>query len=322
MKHSILYFLVLALAAAASAQGFQVDTDLSSEWEATGFNNGRSMVRDADGYFHMVYHSQVDPNSPPGGPCDIYYSHTLVPAPPTSSADWSPAVPIVTLPEDDRYPSIAVEHGSSSVPGCNDTLHVVWQSLSDVTGVFDIYHISCPNRNVPPPDAWSIPAIVHTSPMNSLVPDIDCSLGNIVHVVWQEEDIEGGFSEILYSRSTDHGATWSPFFNVSQTPVTNSQMPDVATVIDFPEAPSYFTYYSENVHVAWNDDLATTPPDIYYTVSPNAGLTWTTPVDVSVNSGSGGEDGYPSMTVSRDDIPHIVWMHGVIPHDPDTPGPY
>ncbi|MEA3421929.1 MAG: hypothetical protein U9Q97_09685, partial [Acidobacteriota bacterium] len=300
----------------------QVDNDLTSEWEATGFNNGRRIVRDADGYFHMVYHSQVNPDSPPGGPCDIFYSHTILPAPPTSSMDWVPAIPIVTLMDDDRYPSIAIEHGSTAMPGDDDTLHVVWQHYNSTTGVYDIWHISSPNAIVPPPDAWGPLSSVYTSPYNSLVPDIDCSFANPLHVVWQEEDIEAGFSEILYLRSLDHGVSWTNLTNISQTPSTNSQMPDVATVIDFPDSPSQYTYWSDQVHVVWNDDLATSPPNIYYRSSPDAGITWNPSENVSVISGSNISDGYPSMTVSREDIPHVVWMHNVQPHDPDTPGPY
>ncbi|MCK4506414.1 MAG: hypothetical protein KAW14_12435, partial [Candidatus Aegiribacteria sp.] len=108
----IMFLLLIIVPATVLAQPiYQVDGDLSSEWEATGFNNGRAMVRDADGFFHIVYHSQDNPDTVPGGFCDIWYSYTLIPAPPTISADWAPAVKIVNLEGDDRYPSIAIEHG-------------------------------------------------------------------------------------------------------------------------------------------------------------------------------------------------------------------
>lgn len=322
MKTNLFFLILFACTSVVLAQGHQVDGDLSSEWEATGFNNARSIVRDADGYFHMVYHTQMNPDAVPGGPCDIFYSHTIVPAPPTSSMDWTPPFPIASMPEDDRYPSIAIEHGSTPNPGDDDTLHVVWQHKDDMSGVYDIWYVSCPNMQNPPPDAWGVPVAIYTSPRNSLVPDIDCSLGNLLHVVWQEEDYEGVYSEILYLLSPDHGITWTNLTNISQTLSTNSQMPDVATVIDFIDPPSQFTYYSDQVHVVWNDDLATSPPNIYYRSSPDAGISWNISENVSIQSGSNSEDGYPSLTVSREDIPHVVWMHGVVPHDPDSPGPY
>ncbi|MCK5132037.1 MAG: T9SS type A sorting domain-containing protein [Candidatus Sabulitectum sp.] len=321
----LLFMAVLIITpAAVSAQSIhQIDSDFSSEWEATGFNNARAMVRDGDGYFHIVYHSQDNPDTAPGGFCDIFYSHTLIPAPPMSSADWAPAVKIVSLPGDDRYPSIAIEHGSAGLSSDDDTLHVVWQHNEGEPGtVYDILHCFSPNAQVPPPDVWSSPMPVHMSAHNSLVPDIDCSLGNILHVVWQEEGVDP-FSEIFYSQSINHGNTWLPSANISMTAGANSQMPDVATIIDFLEPPSQYTYCSDVVHVVWNDDYyAPSPPHILYTLSPDAGGLWLPFEDISLISGSPGADGYPSLTVDRDDIPHVAWMTEILPAGPDpyTPG--
>ncbi len=319
---SIMIIAALLLAATAALADHQVDSDLSSEWEATGFNNGRRIVRDSNGYFHMVYHSQLDPNGIPGGNCEIMYSHTLIPAPPTCSTDWAPAT-MITCDEmtDDRYPSIAIEHGSPGDPTDNDMLHVVWQS-KDITGVYQIMYCSNINSTMPTPGVWTPPFAIHVSTEHSLVPDIDCSLNNVLHVVWQEENFAPNFkSEILYVNSPDHGASWTAFQNLSMTEF-NSQTPDIATVIDFQEAPSNYTYYSERVHVVWSDDGPTSGPCIMYRSSPDAGNTWDIYENVSIASGSNDSDGYPSLTVSREDIPHVVWMHGVLPHDPTDPGPY
>ena len=319
---ALLVLTALFLLGGAALGDHQVDSDFSSEWEATGFNNGRRMVRDSRGYFHVVYHSQMDPNSAPGGPCSVMYSHSILPAPPLSSTDWAPAVRIPTDPFlDNRYPSIAIEHGSSGNPTDNDMLHVVWQS-EDPTGVYQIMHSYNPNSSMPVSGQWSMPFPVYMSPEHSLVPDIDCSVENILHVVWQEENFNYGVtSEILYSRSLDHGLSWEPFQNISMTEF-NSQTPDVATVIDFPEEPSNYTYYSSRVHVVWSDDGPTSGPYVMYTSSPDAGISWDRWENISLSSGSMSNDGYPSLTVSKEDIPHAAWMHGVYPHDPTNPGPY
>ena len=318
----LLVVTVLFLLSTAAIADHQVDSDFSSEWEATGFNNGRRMVRDSRGYFHVVYHSQMDTNSAPGGKCNVMYSHSIIPAPPLCSADWAPAIPISMDPMlDDRYPSITIEHGSSADPTDNDMLHVVWQS-EDPMGVYQIMHSSNPNSSMPVSGQWSMPSVVYVSPEHSLVPDVDCSFENIVHVVWQEENFNYGVtSEILYSRSIDHGLSWEPFQDISMTEF-NSQTPDVATVIDFPEEPSSYTYYSSRVHVVWSDDGPASGPCIMYTSSPDAGNTWDLRENVSMASGSISNDGYPSLTVSKEDIPHTAWMHGVYPHDPTDPGSY
>ncbi|MCD4701178.1 MAG: T9SS type A sorting domain-containing protein [Candidatus Aegiribacteria sp.] len=318
----VMFLLLMIIPVAVFAQSIhQVDTDFSSEWEATGFNNGRAMVRDADGFFHIVYHSQDNPDSAPGGFCDIWYSHTLVPAPPIISADWAPAVKIVSLPGDDRYPSIAIFHGSAGVSNDIDWLHVVWQHC-DPGGVYDIFFCSSQNALVPPPDAWNAPIPLHMSAQNSLVPDIDVSLGNGLHVVWQEEDVDP-FSEIYYSRSVNNGVNWSGALNISMTLEVNSQMPDIATVIDFNGGPCPYYYYSNFLHVVWNDDVdPSSRPHILYTHSPDAGASWIPFEDVTIISGAAGQDGYPSLTVDRNDIPHVAWTTLNWAHDPDASGSY
>ena len=53
--------VVAALAVAAGPVPAQPPGPIgqSTEWEATGFNNGRRMVRDSNGYFHAVWHAQA-----------------------------------------------------------------------------------------------------------------------------------------------------------------------------------------------------------------------------------------------------------------------
>lgn len=56
--------LILILAVTALAQPGTIN--LTSEWEATAFNNGRRMVRDSNGYFHAFWHSLTNPNGSVG----------------------------------------------------------------------------------------------------------------------------------------------------------------------------------------------------------------------------------------------------------------
>lgn len=318
---SIILVLIVGSVASANYSIFPSE----SEWEATGFNNGRRMVRDADGYFHVVWHSQIEFQQP-GGACDIWYTHTLIPAPPIGPSSWAQPYRIAVTSPDSRYPSIVVEHGSTGNPKDNDTLHVVWQELNPASNKYDIWYVRCPNALTPPPDMWTQPIAIWTSDQHSLVPAICCSRNNILHLVWQEENYQSAFSEILYMQSIDSGNTWAMLTNLSQTPSTNSQMPTIACAVDYP--PPFTTpwiYDTDEVHVAWNDNFdpggGVSPPYIWYTHSPDVGNSWDIREKVSV---SPQKDGYPSIAITKEqtdgsEVPHLVWTHNVLPFDPDTP---
>ncbi len=333
----------------------QVDTFCITEWEATGFNNARRIVKDADGYFHLVFHSQniaecgeFHPGNPPGAPqpCTIYYTRSLVPAdgkdpgpPPWNSTYWNtPSIIAETYDElDDRYPAIAIEYGSPLSPEDNDRIHVVWQRERTSGGVYDIYYSTCLNQPALPcewEDGTGSPGfralyISATSegeflPRNSLVPSICINNGNDIHVAWQEENFLNEesfispFSEILYKGSCWIGWDDARVFNenISQTPETNSQMPSLACALDNPET---FDYGSDRVHILWNDDGVANPPNVFYNMSLNDGQTgtWTNLANWSILAETGGFDGYPSLAVDPTDHPFGVWMHGVTPDDPD-----
>jgi len=285
--------VIIMLFAIPAFANIQIDNSQSSEWEATGFNNGRRMVRDADGYFHVVFHSQEDPDMPPGGPCAIFYTHTLVPAdgiipnpPPWNPGHW--AVPVaLTYTDfdgiDDRYPSIAIEYddipAAPGFPKNNDRLHVVWQRESEAGNVYDIAYSTRPNEPAPPPDMigweqdpfampgwrWLYQSFVENR--DSLVPAIAIGTDgniNVIHVVWQEEDFftpdgVNYYSEILYK-----GSIWGNW-NISVLFDDNISDPvDGILFADFSNSqmPSIATAqdippnynYGFDVFVVWNDD--------------------------------------------------------------------
>lgn len=323
----------------------------SSEWDATAFNGGRRMVRDADGRFHVVFHSQASaatPGNPAGAPTNrpggIYYSYTLREAldtpPPLSAADWVMPTAILgtdTDAVDDRYPSIAIAFDGSSPYLGNDRLHIVWQREEADGGQYDICYATKLNepsgiggnwdglRNGPafsfPSDYW-----LYTSlDRNSLVPTIDIGDANTVHVVWQEEDLElfGGnyYSEVLYKRSSS--ANWinpAVFDNsISMSPETNSQTPSIAIAHDDRYTTNY-TYPAAGGSVIWvvfSDDYTGgigSAPHIWLAKSYDDGVTWDT---------AGGLTGGLDVSVSAeaagvgyDSYPNIAvqpWGTGGLP---------
>ena len=134
----------------------------SSEWEATGFNNGRRMVRDSNGYFHAFWHSNPNlPAGPSGDSCHIFYSYTTTtatePPPMSSQGQWAFPIDMTQLlgHNDDRYPSVAIEYDIyDNYPSWTNKnkLHVVWQGNIQENGRYEVYYASIMVIN--PPGEW------------------------------------------------------------------------------------------------------------------------------------------------------------------------
>lgn len=255
----ILLVLVCVFSWTALAQPWIVW--ISSEWEATGFNNGVRFVRDSNGYFHAFWHSQEDPNAAPcGAGCDIYYAYTTRPAqePPSMAwqGAWSPSFNLTAGLDnlDNRYPAAAIEYElyANSWHTFNQ-IHLVWQAiLLGGDRRYEILYASLPVTNPPsPPFSISIVRNLSETKTDSLVPAIAINKYNSkfkhnLHVVWQEEDIfdptspstteDSRFSDIAYIASQNSGIDWfgpaggwfgHRWDNLTQSNA-NSQMPSIA----------------------------------------------------------------------------------------------
>jgi len=314
----------------------------SSEWEASGFNNGRRMVRDTNGYFHMVWHSQVNPNAAPAATgSHIYYACVtdtgIVTVPPQNMT--------LLLGDliDSRYPSIAIEYDAVDGGGSwlnYNQLHVVWQGFNGRTQRYDVFHHTIPVNNPPfvpaPFSSGSTHNLSNSRRVDSLVPAIainefnpDPNIGQNIHVVWQEEDVNGPYgtdaagSEIFYSRSTDCGNTWSFPANLTNT-ADNSQMPSIACALDtyYGTPPQYMgndsAYLSDDVHVSYNEDTWAGGINVYYLRSSNNGIAWNAPVNLSGDPAV--SEGYSNIAVDMQDRMHVVCMNDLSQNEPLQPG--
>jgi len=123
--------------------------------------------------------------------------------------------------------------------------------------------------------------------------------------------IDSGGGQVLFTRSTDHGATFSTPVVIG-TPVTtySSPYPDAfrtftlpALGVDgFPGNPYTGTLYS-----VWQDGLggAAGDPTVKLSRSTNNGSTWSTPIRVSSNTTD--EDFQPSVAVGPDGAVYVDW---------------
>ena len=188
-----------------------------------------------------------------------------------------------------KIPSVAFEAAN---------VHVVWENPLDTigTGVPDILY----RRSTDSGATW-IPNPATTPPVNlsntlnvtSKAGAVAVS-GNTVHVVWAETI---GNDEIVYSRSTDGGVTWSAAVNIANTSAKSAKPAIAAT--------------GNSVYVAWEDDT-TGGGDIYYRYSTDGGLNWlpdpstTSPKNLSDNPGRSSE---PAIAVdSASGTVHITWF--------------
>ncbi len=328
-----------------------VNIGQSSEWEATGFNNGRRIVREScDGQrLHYVWHSKKDPNEKPTGTdCDIFYACTKI--------SGSIIIPPVNLTEnlnfgDNRYPSIAIEYHplsrSSSWQKYN-AIHLVWQAKKGCSGIYyyNVYHARIPitcNSSVPPqPLTWTdVSDLSGSDDRDSLVPAIAINAYDSspdkqhIHVVWQEEDIHPSTlaSDILYTRSIDSGAIFKdpnsirPWANITDTK-ENSQVPSISCSLDtyYGNPLDYsgrdYAYKCDEVHVSYNEETnSLIGTNIFYLRSPDDGYNWQRPYNVTLATGGSVHtgDGYSCIVADMEKYVHIVFMRDVIAHEP-APG--
>jgi Neuraminidase (sialidase) len=135
--------------------------------------------------------------------------------------------------------------------------------MDDTPGNWEIIYSKSSNGGV----TWSAAANVSNTDGSSAEATIAADVGAI-HVAWSDDT--PGNQEILYSKSTDGGATWSVPVNVS-----NNSGGSVNSVI---------MVDAGTVHLAWEDNTAGNW-EIFYSKSTDGGATWSAPVNVSNNSG-------------------------------------
>jgi hypothetical protein len=108
--------------------------------------------------------------------------------------------------------------------------------------------------------------------------------GSNVYVIWQDDTF--GNDDVLFRRSTDNGATWKPFVNLSNNP-SDSLSPQIAAS-------------GSNVYVTWFDQ---TSGEILFRRSADNGATWKTVQNLSSNPGFSGS---PKIAVSGSNV-YVVW---------------
>ena len=185
-----------------------------------------------------------------------------------------------------------ITEGTTSFPqvsSSGDNVYVVWEhSIGSSSNVF--FAVSHDNGQT------------FTTPINisnnagtgfSSFPQISSS-GDNVYVVWQNSipPPPGGRDniEVYFVVSHDNGQTFNTPINISNN-VSNSSVPQISSSGD-------------NVYVVWQNFILGNS-DILFAVSHDNGQTFTTPINISNDVGTGLSD-KPQISSSGDNV-YVVW---------------
>ncbi|UCE58556.1 MAG: right-handed parallel beta-helix repeat-containing protein, partial [Phycisphaerales bacterium] len=203
----------------------------------------------------------------------------------------------------------------------------VWHSHEDLGGTIEtdgdiLFSISTDNGTT-----WSAPAPLNTNAASDSGNDWSPQLttdgqGNWLAVWWSDDDLAGtigGDIDILFSRSTDNGGSWT-----ATAPLNSNAASD--TGHDF--SPQLTTDRQGNWLAVWHsgDDLGGTigtDGDILFSRSTDNGASWTPPGPLNTNAASdSGDDSTPQLTTDGQGNWLAVWwsyddLGGTIGTDPD-----
>ena len=238
-----------------------------------------STASDALGSVHVVWSEIYEEGESP--PEAIYHTRW-------NGQSWSKPVPILISPSKGRafIPAIAADEMGY--------VHVVW------TDCYYLYYSHSWGDTAFQPDSWLEPVVI-SGFGRTYFSDIAIDGQGHIHVVW-DETLHPSFAvgkEILYSRSTDGGRSWSLPYNVSRSPQTISERATIA--VD----------RRGSIHVAWANLVPelywgqALGDEVYYSRSEDGGLSWSQPMNMSQSAGASGT---PNLVVDGQDKVHLFWV--------------
>lgn len=114
-----------------------------------------------------------------------------------------------------------------------------------------------------------------------------------MHIAWVENS--GNVYDVLYSRSTDGGQTWSASFDLADSPLPAN-------------SPNLMLGPDGTLHAIWNDLRDGGSGRLYYSRSTDAGLIWAPPRDVT--GAHARKVGGFSFGLDLQNRLHLAWHYG------------
>jgi len=177
-----------------------------------------AMTVDGEGRVHLVWAESVKEGAKRIG--KIMYRAGV---PTQSGIDWGPITTVSPRGDNCVHPSIAT---------IGTDILIAWGKIIEPQK-FELHFASCAGEPVVcNAQEIGIPVVVNTSDPAQAAPVLAVDAEKEVVAVWHGDQESttpgpGTFEEVLFSRSTDGGQTWSLVTNVSQTPNERSIDPDV-----------------------------------------------------------------------------------------------
>jgi len=250
---------------------------------ATGYSNGRKIVRDGSGFYHVVYAAST--GSWPAMPVVEYCRSSNM-----FGAAWTKPVQVSAAQGNDPSPALAVDR--------DDNLHLVWHD-DDYQAQSEIWYRKFDHAS----QSWLNPVMVSNLPAtDSVSPSVDCDNNGVIHVVWQEAACSPQ-SEIFYAMSSNGGLTFSAAVMVSIADLGESARPRVACPAD---------WSTGHAHVVWHEARQGSGLQVYHSATPDNGLNWMaeTPVSQTAPGVLDTAGLFPSLVVDGTDNPRVAYSQG------------
>ncbi len=178
-----------------------------------------------------------------------------------------------------------------------NNVYVVWRDETPIPGKTDIFFSFSRDGG----QTFSEPDNLSNNTGNSFLSKIS-SEGNNVYVVWRDSTASPDNNDIFFARSIDGGLTFSEPDNLSNSTGRSFDL--------------QISSEGNNVYVVWEDDTGTPGiPDIFFARSIDGGQTFSTPDNISENT---GRSYIPQISTEGNNV-FVVWRDDtLIPENNDV----
>lgn len=222
---------------------------------------------------HLVWKNPSNPNNQ-ATENDIFYSRST-----DSGLNWGAAANITNTA------------GASAKPvvGCSGNTVIV---LDHEDGGADVWMARSTNNGASFATLFNLSNDSDRSKVAELAFE-----GNNVHAVWENplDQLGTGIPDILYRRSTDGGATWTP------NPATNPPM-NLSNTAGVTSKSGAVAVSGSTVHVVWVETFGSND-EIVYIRSTDGGATWSSPVNISNTAAKSAK---PAIAVAGNRV-FVAW---------------